>query len=191
MKYAGLGSLHTPEQYKDFAASVVDDVKARHAHIRKIGFVKPLKPLLKVILPYCPLLEIGAGTGAMAKAITLSGGVVDATDNYSWAYYGITDWVGSRFPVRKIDAVQAVTTIADGYNLLCSWPPYKSDWCRRAAKALPVGRFFLLIGEGPGGCTGNDRLFDLLDSRFTRVGDADVRPWFGMHDHLVIYQKVR
>lgn len=62
-----------------------------------------------------------------------------------------------------------------------SWPRYE---CPETAKFISGvnPRKLVFIGEDRGGCTGDDSLFDLMQSHFEEVGTFSVPQWFGIHD---------
>lgn len=45
------------------------------------------------------------------------------------------------------------------------------------------------IGEGPGGCCGDDRLFELLDQQWAKVAEHRPVQWFGIHDYVTVYDR--
>jgi hypothetical protein len=83
--------------------------------------------------------------------------------------------------------VSAALAVA-GQTLFLSWPPM-SDAGARAVKAYPGNRL-IYIGEGHGGCTGDDEFFDLLDTQW-QMGDVHKLPqWSGIHDFISVYDRI-
>lgn len=162
---------------------------ARNAQIRSEGYPILSPPLIEALLPCCPLLEVGAGTGALASAVKAAGGRIVASDNYTT--HGKNGWHGSRGRVLKAEAGRAVRLLARtrGVNLLCSWPSYDDGWCYRAVRLLPRGRLFAYVGEGPGGCTGDDDLHRLLYRDFDLMSEVIIPVHEFMHDRLFIYRR--
>lgn len=163
----------------------------RAAHIEKIGFPVIDPEMVEALVALSPLVEIGAGTGALALAIRAAGGKIVATDSYTGEYGLTPEWHGSMSPVIKADASRAARLVAKtkDVNLLCSWPCYMEDWCTKAIAHLPKGRRFAYIGEGRDGCTGDDSLHDMLESDFV-IEDAILIPtWAGIRDRLIIYRR--
>lgn len=162
---------------------IKNDWEARAEHTNNIGFVKITPQLVDVIRKYSPLLEVGAGTGALANAIREAGGDIIATDSGTWK------WNTDPVNVQKMGAEAAVKNIIGDRNLLLSWPMYKHSYADKAIKALPSGRYFIYIGEDDGGCCANDAFFNRLNRDFEKIEDSDVDPWYGLHDHLTVYRK--
>lgn len=56
---------------------------------------------------------------------------------------------------------------------------------------MRVGNYLIYVGEGHGGCTGDDWFFTKLHADFEEVDSVDIPSWWGIHDHCVIYKKLR
>lgn len=147
------------------APAFVDDLerewRERDRHIEQVGFVRITPGLIDFLLKYEPYVEIGAGTGALSAAIRAAGGRSFPTDSFAWHDNSACAWSAAWSPishgVTRMDAVAAVRNTVSS-NILCSWPSYDDDWCYRAVRHIGEGRLFIYIGEGPGGCTGCDKL---------------------------------
>jgi len=52
------------------------------------------------------------------------------------------------------------------------------------------GQTVIFVGEGWGGCTGDDLFHDHLSSDFEKVEDYyDLPQWEGIHDYLAVYKR--
>jgi hypothetical protein len=161
----------------------------RPKYIAQMGYVKISDRLLDALLPLCPLVEVGSGTGALAQALRTRGGRVVATDNWSSDTAG-ENWHGSVGRVVCAEASRAVRLMCQTRaNLLCAWPSYDEDWCTRAVELLPEGRLFALVSEGRGGCIADDSLFDLLESDFELVEEIEIDTFPGLWDRLSIHRR--
>ena len=163
---------------------------ARHAWIERFGFAIPCAEALDLIASHTPLVEVGAGTGFWAALLACRGADVIATDvGRGVSYAGDDDrWIGRFHPVEFMEASHAVRS-NPGRNLLSIWPSYNENWIAKAATHLHPGRRFILIGEGEGGCTGDDALFELLDRNFEMETHIRIPVFPGMHDRLSVYLK--
>ena len=77
---------------------------------------------------------------------------------------------GSYYPDRP-----AIADDRGERSILLSWPSYDLDWCEDALHAIFPGQNLALVGEGYGGCTGTDRMFEILEEdfvSFSRIGGA-------------------
>jgi hypothetical protein len=91
--------------------------------------------------------------------------------------------------MNAVEAVRLAMT-KEGQNILCSWPSYDENWCYLAVRQILKGRLFVYIGEGRGGCTGDDALHDLLSSDFEEIARHPVYRFTGLHDCCAVYRRV-
>lgn len=166
--------------------SVFGSIRRRERVIARYGFAIPCREAIQTAVAAGPLVELGAGTGYWSALIARAGGDVLACDIDDGGY-GFA--VGHHHPVERRDAADFVRQ-HPARNALIVWPSYGGDWACRAAEALAIGRTLLLVGEGPGGCTGNDRLFHCLGTAFAPVAEVPLPVWPGIHDFLGVFRKV-
>lgn len=127
------------------------------------------------------VLEVMAGRGWLAKALSDHGCRVIATDNMSWT------WRSGK-PVYEVENLKASAAIRKygkrAEVLLVSWPPYSQNAIFRAVKRWD-GRPIVYIGETEGGCTGCEAFYQV----FVQDDDAPEFPlhcWPGIHDYVQI-----
>jgi hypothetical protein len=120
------------------------------------------------------VLEVMGGQGYLAKALAHHGVNIHSTD---------IDPSGPVIEVEKLSAVEAVLKYSDRDILLMSWPPYDDGVCEQAASFWTKNKEIIVIGEGPGGCTGSDKFW-----RNYRCKNIKIRTpsWPGTHDRLYI-----
>lgn len=131
-------------------------------------------------------MEVGAGSGLWSRVLSHHVDVV-ATD----AAAGENSYrqaVGVWHPVAQAGAVDAIRA-NPGRSVLMVWPSYDEPWSGLAADAMRAGTVLCYIGEGPCGCTGDERFHSLLEDRFERLRDVSLPQFDGIHDHLQIFQK--
>lgn len=105
-----------------------------------------------------PVLEVGAGRGDLARWLRMWGIPVIATDDGS-LLDGRLQWPrGVPAGVEPLSYHEALARYSPRF-VLCSWMPLGEDWTP-AFRECPSVRGYLLIGEGPGGCTGTPESFD-------------------------------
>lgn len=131
-----------------------------------------------------------AGTGWWAHLLTEAGCDVAAfdlnppgSDANHWHQDPTT-----YHPITTFDGAQAVRDHGAGRTLLLSWPPY-SDPAGADVLAAYLGDRVIFIGEGPGGCTGDDRVFELLESDWTEAAAHRPVQWYGIHDWITVYDR--
>jgi hypothetical protein len=119
-------------------------------------FVDALAVFL-VGLEAAPLVEVGAGRGELSRWLRERGVPLVATDDGSWLD-GRLDWPRG-LPDDVLPFVyEAALAHYRPAVVVCSWMPLGQDWTP-AFRACPSVRHYLLIGEGPGGCTGTPESF--------------------------------
>lgn len=180
----------------------IDDVLSfafRPEVIEAVGFSIPCVEAVQLIADTFGhgafTVELGAGAGMWSGRLAATGLNVIATDILGLdelSTYGMS--VGSRigdarfFQLSADMAVELTSDEAVGYVL--SWPSM-AGWAAEAIERIPVGTKLALISEWSGGCTGDDRLFDFLEASFTQIGGCSVPQFFGIRDHLAIFERYR
>jgi len=128
------------------------------------------------------VLEIMAGRGWLAKALSIHGVDIVATDNNTWEErHSKSKDVFSVVPISALEAVQNNNRDI----LIVSWPPYgEMDVCT-ACDEWNSEKPIVYIGEGDGGCNAPERFWQ----HFKELSDApDIQlvSWSGIHDHIYI-----
>jgi hypothetical protein len=131
------------------------------------------------------VLEIMAGGGHLAKALSAHGVDIIATDNFSWAPKRHKH--PPVHPVEKMDARKAVKKYPRDI-LLVSWPPYEDDTICEACDLWGTEKLIIYIGEGDGGCNATDEFFELFDIIHEKL---HLPQWEHIHDIILIGQWTR
>ena len=148
-----------------------------------------------------PLLSLGAGNGYNEWLLQREGGDVIATDvapprvaddidEGGWYWKTRDDMPTYKkewAEVQHLDALSAVRKYPSR-NLLYIWPCYQpeGDWDAEALVESQCERV-VFIGEGWMGCTGGELFHELLEDCFTKVKEASVHQWQGIHDYMRVY----
>lgn len=206
----GLGGEQQPHELclrclTDPACSVDEEP---HAVKQRFAWAVPDDAALDAIARYSPngVVEIGAGGGYWAGLLRArgvdvvafdpapAGGESDWHSGYAWSEVGRGDHtVVAKYPDR---------------TLLLVWPSYGGGWTD-AVVDLYGGDTVVYVGESPGGCTGTDRMHELLGgerscwcfedpcdcppkaaARFREVERVAIPQWWGMHDYLSVHTRV-
>jgi hypothetical protein len=169
-----------------------DQYKLRDEWLKKGMFAFVSKEWTKPLVQWIgkrKCLEVMAGAGWLAKALSDDGVNIIATDNHSW----INDrgWV-KMFDVEELDAIQSV--ILYGHNidiLIISWP-YMDNVAFQTIKQLHIqnpNSLIIYIGENYGGCTADDEFFEhfeeIEDEKFNKA-TSNFKSWWGIHDHIYL-----
>jgi hypothetical protein len=178
----------------------MDEWYARKYATRAYAWAVPSPSVIQSIASWGPILEVGAGRGYWAKLIADAGVDIIATDPYSPedAFY----------PIEKLTDVEAVKKYGAGRTLLLIWPPYDMSVAFNALRAFEEvgGRRLIYIGEGVGGCTGDDPFHEaaglgtswrhdegdpVADNRGWEVTgtEHDLPNWDGIHDSVYFIER--
>ncbi len=90
----------------------------------------------------------------------------------------------------QMDAERSVTRLGVGRSLLLSWPPYAEPVGAQVVGAF-TGERIVYIGEGEGGCCGDDDMFAAFGRDWTEVAHHEPVQFLGMHDYVHVYDRAR
>mgnify|MGYP001603500572 FL=1 len=142
-------------------------------------------------------IEIGAGTGYWAWQLSQTGidilaYDINPPDQIPNGYFMHHDkakpktLVKTWYPVQQGDTL-ALTEYPDRTLFLC-WPPYGGSLADECLQAYHGNRF-VFIGEGDGGCTGDDAFFERLDKEWEDVAVHDIVQWSCINDCIVVCER--
>lgn len=146
-------------------------------------------------------LEIGAGTGYWASLLSDMGVDMLCFDAYppqitpcNW-YHSPRNAddlpTGERrdifYDVQSGNHMMA-WLFSDRPLFLC-WPPYDNSMAHQAL-SFYRGNKLIYIGEGQGGCTGNDAFFDLLEKEWRLIDEYRPTQWAMIHDWISVYTRL-
>ena len=161
---------------------------ADHFHIRselvcKFSWAIPNEEAIKTLCELEPLVEIGAGTGYWAWMIRQAGGRINAYDKKP----GNNRWAKGTHTVVHEGRQRCAKRYPD-HALMLGWPMYADPM---AAECLELykGETLAYMGEGYGGCTGDNRFHKLLEERFVETQCVDIPQWYGIHDTLTVWKR--
>ena len=161
----------------------------RDQAVKQFGFAVLTGAAVEALRPYGPFLEVGAGSGYWTWELARRGVPCVATDPdpFSCVAWEIEK---SWCDVERLDAKAALEKYP-GRTLLSVWPSLRADWCAEALEQhrLQDGQTFVVVGEGYGGCTANDRLFDLLEEHWEAERTISIPQWYGIHDYVDVYRR--
>jgi SAM-dependent methyltransferase len=166
--------------------SVFRMLKERRALCRQYSFAIPSDEAIDALVGISPLVELGAGTGYWAMLITQRGGQVIAVDKNPGEgnKYQFTH---SYAKVRE-GGVEVLGAIGDHLNLFLCWPNYDNDFAYNCLRSFR-GKIVAYAGEPEGGCTANDRFFELLRREWSLLDKLALPQWFGINDGLFFYAR--
>jgi len=120
-----------------------------------------------------------------AKKVTEGKKVLEICAGHGWLRNLIPNWTATDITpktplVNKFNATEAIEKIKHDI-LFLAWAPYQSEIDYEAAK---TGKPLILIGEGEGGCTGSEKLWEEFSPvpATDKYDFEDVPNWFGLQD---------
>jgi len=148
----------------------------------------PTQSLIDLLKSYSPLVSVGsefAYTECIAKeqGIDIISTDLNPNANNGWCRDGefFCD-------VEEIDAISAVNKY-NNRNVFMAWPPYETSMAYDVALNMAPGKYLIYIGEGWGGCNGDDRFFQYLEDHFEEIDYLQIPKWFGLNDYCSVYLK--
>ncbi|MER7167262.1 hypothetical protein ABT336_14480 [Micromonospora sp. NPDC000207] len=131
-----------------------------------------------------------AGTGYWAYLLGQAGVEVVASDhqppNETTNHYHHAGVTHTR--VKQDDAIKAVARRCAGWSLFLAWPPYDEPTGTNIIRAYEGDRI-VYVGEGYGGCCGDDAMFELLGSEWVQVAEHRPVQFAGIHDFVTVYDR--
>jgi hypothetical protein len=169
-------------QYNDLYHCVGS--KERFALTNHFSWAVPNQEAIDYLVSQSPIIEMGAGTGYWSKLISDLGGEVIAFDESPYD----NDWCKNQwYEITKINSIDILANYPNHTLFLC-WPPYDTPFAYNCLKAYR-GNKLIFVGEGCGGCTGDDNFFYLLEEEWKEQHSIYIPQWFGMRDYLVSYKR--
>ena len=156
----------------------------RMKFIRTFGFAILNVETVQLIREYSPILEVGAGTGYWTMELAQAGVDILATDPTPGMYFeGSSLWTN----VDMINGPEAMEK-HPGRNLLICWPD-REEWPSEVVAEFNC-RHIIYVGEPRDGCTGNKRMFDILDERYELETRLEIPRFQKIHDQLEIWRRM-
>ncbi|AGM11393.1 AdoMet-MTase [Halogranum tailed virus 1] len=142
----------------------------------------PNEEAISYIAELSPIVEIGAGKGYWAWMLQDAGASVRPIDIDPPEETWTTVYEGTEEMLQRINGEPTL--------LLC-WPPYGEPMAREAldTHAINGGTDVVYIGEGMGGCTGDDVFHETLDERYALMKTIDIPSYEGIHDAVFHYKR--
>lgn len=160
--------------------------RIRRDLIKQYAFAIPCEEALRALRALGPIVEMGAGSGYWAYLLRKRGCDVQAYDKrpslHENEYAFTKQWTG----VIK-GRPGKLKKRADRALFLC-WPSYATAFASTCL-ARYTGDTVAYIGEGWGGCTGDDAFHEALNEYWSEVRKVDLPQWDGVHDDLYIYRR--
>jgi len=158
----------------------------REHYCKSKAWAVPCSAAIARIVELGPVVEMGAGTGYWAKMIASCGGDIVAFDEKPRG----NDWCHAAIHFKVNEGSFEKLAHNRTRNLFLCWPPYDTSFAADCLKAY-LGNTIIFVGEGRGGCTGDDEFFEMLDGKVWVESGETVRipQWYGIHDYMFVYRR--
>lgn len=146
-------------------------------------------------------VEIGAGTGYFAWQLSQLGVDILAYDLFPPQHTGENHYHSPRTSDERTligETRHVFYDVRSGNHLIATkhpertlflcWPPYNDDMAFLTLQAY-TGKRVVYIGEGDGGCTGDDDFHALLAHEWEEIADHKPVQWWGIHDYITVYER--
>jgi hypothetical protein len=165
----------------------------RAESLEKYSYAIPDQEAIEALVEYSPVVEIGCGLGYWAHLVQQAGGEIspydiNVNDEGLVKLYRRDTYVKPYTEVFK-GGSEVLEQHADKTLFLC-WPPYDESMAYVASQTYlnNGGKTIIYVGEGNGGCTGDDQFHELLEERMERVKSIYIPVWDSIHDRMEIWR---
>lgn len=176
--------------YLDEAGHSLSDFnfELRRELVKKYSWAIPSEDALDSISKYSGIVEMGAGSGYWSKLLQDRGVSILPFD----LRIGEDNTYGHKNAWTHIyqGGDEVLHKFALSVNLFLCWPPHDQSMAYDCLSSFR-GRHVIYIGEGWGGCTGDDRFHEELETKWDEILYKDIPQWYGLHDVLYIYKRKR
>lgn len=165
----------------------------RGNYIKEYGFTYLTKAWVGQLLNVLKgkrVLEVMAGTGALASVLKSEGVDINVTDNKSWKSSSERWNTQPHIPIEELDAVAAIKKYDKVDYIIMSWPPYDSPIAYMVLMTKRIcnpNAIIIYIGEGYGGCTADDDFHDnytVIDRAIYTGVNANYQAFDGIWDRI-------
>ncbi len=167
----------------------ITSMHVRRLLVKYFAWAVPSPDVIAAIAEYGPVVEMAAGVGYWAKMLRGAGCNVTALDAYPGNIQTIhPNRPGFWSPVFEGNFVALAAGDYDDRTLLLVWPPYNTPCAYDAVRSWG-GTNLVHVGEGPGGCTGDDDFHNYVEENFDEVKDLPVPQFYGVRDYAFFYRR--
>jgi len=184
---------HGEEHHGAMSRGVMHSYYVRDKCIKEYAFAIPNEEAIDTLIQYGPIVEIGCGLGYWARLVQDAGGEIipyDAhvNDKGMVKLYMHKDKYAQPH-TRVFHGTHEVVALHSNMTLFLCWPPYYNSMAHDCIQTYLQhgGQTVIYVGEGYGGCTGDDAFHNLLSEHMEVAKTVSIPVWPGIHDRLDVY----
>lgn len=166
--------------------------RKREDLVQRFAWAIPSPEAIAWVAERCKkVVEIGAGRGYWAGLLAAAG--VDIVAYEPTAIDGeiranvYHSTSGKTFFDLRTGGPEFAAAHPDRTLFIC-WPPYDDPMAADCLKAYN-GRRLLYVGEGWGGCNGNEEFWNILNEKWEEKEDFTIPRWECIRDWMTIYER--
>jgi hypothetical protein len=174
----------------------INDERIRWIFTNKFSWSVPCKEAIDAIKQFVrsPLRDLMSGTGFWAKILNQAGVLTIPYDLHKSKKYNPYRHAPTHISIKRQHALKTISDIKRRNlpgDILLSWPPSDCPVSYYVVNMLSIGSRIVYIGESSGGCTGDLALHNFFNNNCRELVKVRLPQFFGMHDYLWIYEKVK
>ena len=153
----------------------------------KVSWHVPTVSLISLLVKSGPIVSVGCGNAFTESQAISQGADIICTDLTPPPNLWCPETAYTN--VEQISAEDAVEKYNDR-TVFMAWPPYNTSMAYDVVQKMKSGQKLIYIGEGDGGCTGDDNFFNSLYDDFESLDhDINIKRWVGIYDYVKIFIK--
>ncbi len=157
----------------------VHKFKLRDDCVKKYAWAIPTPEAIRALRDNLPIFEVGAGSGYWARMVV---------EQWDYPKYVAYDPLVSHAFTHFYYNIRTEEPAYNGETLFFCWPSYEEGFAAEHLESKKPEKV-IYIGEGGGGCTGDDRFHEILDTDFEEIESINILRFSGMHDRMYIYRR--
>ena len=188
----------TFSEFYDHLAHTNNDWEVRYELMASTGYASTIKEnyeALATMLRGRSVLEVGAGSAFLTNQLAERGINITAYDLERPTHTFTNMYVDQMILTDNVcDDIRTVKP----HVVIMSWPDFNTGFGHDVVNACSeAGSALYYLGEGWGGCTGNDAMFELLWKQFTLNKGKSYKlnetylPHYGIRDEWCVFEPMK
>jgi hypothetical protein len=163
---------------------------ARKHLCHQYAWAVPNEEALQLLVKFSPIIEIGAGSGYWAFLAQQMGADIFCFDKLPPTKGSTKNHFHPNMEpyVPVFEGGPETLLKYPERTLFMCWPPYSDPMAHECLKNYR-GNHILYVGEGGGGCTGDDAFWERIDKEWDESDSIMIPQWWGIHDYMCVFTR--